>query len=49
MAHDRAFLARTVRGVVEIDEFGHDLTEFRGGWQACPDERAAAQWPSPGH
>jgi energy-coupling factor transporter ATP-binding protein EcfA2 len=43
VSHDREFLARTVDRVVEIDEFSHGLVEFRGGWQAYLDERAAAR------
>jgi len=43
VSHDREFLARTVDRVVEIDEFSHGLVEFRGGWQANLDERAAAR------
>jgi ATPase subunit of ABC transporter with duplicated ATPase domains len=43
VSHDREFLARTVDRVVEIDEFGRGLVEYRGGWQAYLDERAAAR------
>jgi ATPase subunit of ABC transporter with duplicated ATPase domains len=43
VSHDRAFLERTVTSVVEVDEFSHDATEFRGGWQAYLDARATAR------
>jgi ATPase subunit of ABC transporter with duplicated ATPase domains len=43
VSHDREFLARTVDRVVEIDEFSRGVSEFRGGWQAYLDERAAAR------
>ena len=43
VSHDRAFLARTVTHVVEIDEFTHRVTEFAGGWQAFLDQREWAR------
>ena len=43
VSHDRAFLERTVTSVLEIDEFSHDATEYRGGWQAYLDARATAR------
>ena len=32
VSHDRAFLDRSVRRIVEIHEHTHQLTEFAGGW-----------------
>jgi ATPase subunit of ABC transporter with duplicated ATPase domains len=43
VSHDRAFLERTVTSVLEIDEFSHDATEYRGGWAAYLDARATAR------
>jgi len=43
VSHDRTFLARTVTDVVELDEFSHRSTHFRGGWQAYLDERESAR------
>src|SRR5205814_397520 len=43
VSHDRAFLAATVDRIAEIDEFTHELREFRGGYQSYVDERAAAR------
>ena len=34
VSHDRAFLARTVTHVVELDEFTHRASEYAGGWAA---------------
>jgi len=43
VSHDRTFLARTVTGVVELDEFTYRATAYGGGWQAYLDEREAAR------
>jgi len=43
VSHDRAFLERTVTSVLEIDEFSHDATEYRGGWQAYLEARSTAR------
>ncbi|HVF06771.1 MAG TPA: ABC-F family ATP-binding cassette domain-containing protein [Frankiaceae bacterium] len=43
VSHDRAFLERTVTSVLELDEFSHGATEFRGGWQAYVDARDTAR------
>jgi len=43
VSHDRAFLDRTINGVLEIDEHTHTATEYAGGWQAYLDERATAR------
>jgi ATPase subunit of ABC transporter with duplicated ATPase domains len=46
VSHDRAFLDRTVKRIVEIDPWKHGVREFAGGWSdyaACRDvERRAA-------
>ena len=42
VSHDRAFLERTVTGVLEIDGHHHTVTEFGGGWEAYRRERARA-------
>jgi len=39
VSHDRAFLARTVERVLEIDEHTRRGTEFGGGWAARSEER----------
>jgi ATPase subunit of ABC transporter with duplicated ATPase domains len=43
VSHDRAFLERTVTSVLEIDEFSHGATEYRGGWAAYLDARQTAR------
>jgi ATPase subunit of ABC transporter with duplicated ATPase domains len=43
VSHDRAFLARTVTHVVELDEFTHRAREFAGGWAAYVEQRATAR------
>jgi ATPase subunit of ABC transporter with duplicated ATPase domains len=43
VAHDRAFLERTVTAVAEIDDHARTLTRFDGGWTAYLDERARAR------
>ncbi|MBA2552825.1 MAG: ABC-F family ATP-binding cassette domain-containing protein [Geodermatophilaceae bacterium] len=43
VSHDREFLARTVTGVIEIDEFTRQSSSYAGGWQSYVDERAAAR------
>ena len=43
VSHDRAFLARTVTHVVEIDEHSRNASSFAGGWVAYQDERATAR------
>ncbi|MEJ7585648.1 MAG: ABC-F family ATP-binding cassette domain-containing protein [Acidimicrobiales bacterium] len=40
VSHDRAFLERTVTGVLELDEQSHRGRLFNGGWLAYLDERA---------
>jgi ATPase subunit of ABC transporter with duplicated ATPase domains len=40
VSHDRAFLDRTVRKVVELDEWTHGATEYAGGWSEYEAERA---------
>jgi ATPase subunit of ABC transporter with duplicated ATPase domains len=42
VSHDRHFLARTVRSVVELDEYTRRATRYEGGWHAYLDERATA-------
>src|SRR4051794_38958150 len=42
VSHDRAFLARTVTRVLEIDEIAHTAAEFGGGWAGYLDLRATA-------
>ncbi|MEM9650492.1 MAG: ABC-F family ATP-binding cassette domain-containing protein [Actinomycetota bacterium] len=42
VSHDRAFLERSIRSVIEIDHHHHTVTEFGGGWQAFLDERQRA-------
>jgi ATPase subunit of ABC transporter with duplicated ATPase domains len=43
VSHDRAFLARTITDVLELDEHTHRAAEFRGGWDAYLEERATAR------
>nr|MBA3606376.1 ABC-F family ATP-binding cassette domain-containing protein [Acidimicrobiia bacterium] len=43
VSHDRTFLARTITDVLELDEFTHGATLFRGGWEAYQEEREAAR------
>ncbi|QYG92000.1 ABC-F family ATP-binding cassette domain-containing protein [Iamia sp. SCSIO 61187] len=43
VSHDRAFLERTVTGVVELDEHTRTARTFSGGWLAYLDERATAR------
>jgi ATPase subunit of ABC transporter with duplicated ATPase domains len=43
VSHDRAFLARTVTHVVELDEFTHRASEYAGGWAAYLEHRATAR------
>jgi ATPase subunit of ABC transporter with duplicated ATPase domains len=43
VSHDRAFLARVITSVVEIDDHAHTSREFAGGWDAYLDERATAR------
>ena len=42
VSHDRAFLARTVTRVLEIDEIAHTAAEFGGGWAGYLELRATA-------
>src|SRR3954454_10735299 len=42
VSHDRAFLARTVTRVLEIDEIAHTAAEYGGGWAGYQDLRATA-------
>ncbi|HEX7134830.1 MAG TPA: ABC-F family ATP-binding cassette domain-containing protein [Iamia sp.] len=43
VSHDRAFLERTVTGVVELDDPTRAARAFSGGWLAYLDERATAR------
>ncbi|HEU5152978.1 MAG TPA: ABC-F family ATP-binding cassette domain-containing protein [Iamia sp.] len=43
VSHDRAFLERTVTGVVELDDHTRTARTFAGGWLAYLDERATAR------
>ncbi|HMG45214.1 MAG TPA: ABC-F family ATP-binding cassette domain-containing protein [Acidimicrobiales bacterium] len=43
VSHDRAFLARTIRSVLEIDEHHHQGTLYNGGWEAFQEEKAVAR------
>ena len=43
VSHDRAFLDRTITGVLELDEHTHTAAEYAGGWRAYLDERATAR------
>ena len=40
VSHDRAFLERTVTGVVELDDHTRTARSYAGGWLAYLDERA---------
>src|SRR4051812_19004971 len=42
VSHDRAFLARTVTRVVEIDEIAHTASEYGGGWAGYLELRDTA-------
>jgi ATPase subunit of ABC transporter with duplicated ATPase domains len=42
VSHDRAFLDRTIDGVLELDEHTHRGTFYAGGWATYLDERAVA-------
>src|SRR3954471_18178924 len=42
VSHDRAFLARTVTRVLEIDEIAHTAVEYGGGWAGYLELRATA-------
>lgn len=42
VSHDRGFLERHARSVLELDEHARSGTLFEGGWQAYLDERATA-------
>jgi ATPase subunit of ABC transporter with duplicated ATPase domains len=41
VSHDRAFLARTVNSVLELDLHSRQATSFNGGWEAYLQEKAA--------
>jgi ATPase subunit of ABC transporter with duplicated ATPase domains len=43
VSHDRAFLDRTIRSVLEIDEHAHTATLFNGGWAAFLEGRDVAR------
>jgi ATPase subunit of ABC transporter with duplicated ATPase domains len=43
VSHDRAFLDRTIRSVLEIAENAHTAALFNGGWTAFLDQRAVAR------
>ena len=43
VSHDRAFLERTVTGVVELDDHTRTARTYAGGWLAYLDERATAR------
>ena len=43
VSHDRAFLAGTVRQVVELDEHTRRATVYDGGWEVYLDERERAR------
>ncbi len=43
VSHDRAFLERTIRSVLEIDDHDHTASLFEGGWAAYLDERATGR------
>src|SRR4051794_12947667 len=42
VSHDRAFLARTVTRVLELDEIAHTAAEYGGGWEGYLELRATA-------
>jgi len=43
VSHDRAFLERTITGVVELDEHTRAARRFDGGWAAYVEERETAR------
>ena len=43
VSHDRAFLARTIERVVEIDEHSRTSREFGGGWSGYLESRDVAR------
>ena len=43
VSHDRRFLERVATDVVELDEFTHHLSRFRGGWGSYQREREVAR------
>jgi ATPase subunit of ABC transporter with duplicated ATPase domains len=43
VSHDRAFLARTITSVFELDGHDHRGTLYNGGWEAFLEERAVAR------
>ena len=43
VSHDREFLARTISGVVEVDQHTHSLRRFDGGYTSYLTERARAR------
>jgi ATPase subunit of ABC transporter with duplicated ATPase domains len=43
VSHDRAFLERTITGVVELDEHARRATRYEGGWLAYLEEQATAR------
>jgi ATPase subunit of ABC transporter with duplicated ATPase domains len=43
VSHDRAFLERTITGVLEIDDHHHTASEYAGGYRAFLDERETAR------
>jgi ATPase subunit of ABC transporter with duplicated ATPase domains len=43
VSHDRAFLARVITSVVELDEVTHRATTYNGGWLAYLADRAVAR------
>ncbi len=43
VSHDRAFLARTVTRVLELDEIRHTAAEYGGGWEGYLELRATAE------
>jgi ATPase subunit of ABC transporter with duplicated ATPase domains len=43
VSHDRAFLERTITGVVELDEHTRRATRYEGGWLAYLEEQATAR------
>jgi ATPase subunit of ABC transporter with duplicated ATPase domains len=43
VSHDRAFLARTVTRVLELDEHTRTATEYGGGWEGYLEARATAR------
>ncbi len=43
VSHDRAFLERTVKSVIELDGHHRTASVYNGGWAAYLDERARAR------